>query len=140
MSKNFNSFHQAQKVLGDDFWEILSDVYPMVGPRVDVLRSDNDMKIVIEIPGIQNQDDIKLYFQNKNIVVSGEIPGEISGYTFEQQERFCGPFKRVIRIPTNAILEQLTAHYQGGLMVIHVPLSGPYEENDMIFPIHFSND
>lgn len=140
-NKNFNTFEEAQKVLGEDFWDVLSDAYPLIGPRADILQSEKEMIIVMDIPGIQNQQDIKISVQDPFLIIHGEIPNiEIPHYEFLQQERFYGPFKKKIRMPSNAIFQQLKAYYRKGVLQINIPTSGRSENSGVDIPIEFMNE
>lgn len=140
-NKNFNTFQEAQKVLGEDFWDVLSDAYPMIGPRADIIQSQNEMMIFMDVPGIQNRKDIKISVQNNYLLINGEIPDlNFPGFEFLQQERFYGSFNKKIRLPTSAVYEQLRAFYRHGILQIIIPLTGNDHDEEMDFPIDFIYD
>jgi len=140
-NKNFNTFQEAQKVLGEDFWDVLSDAYPLIGPRADILQSKEEMVVIMDIPGIRTQQDIKISLQDPYLVIQGEIPNiEVPHYEYLQQERFYGSFRKKIKMPSNAIYQQLKASYRYGILQINIPTSGRTSSDDVTVPIEFFNE
>jgi HSP20 family protein len=141
--KNFNSLGEASELLGEDFWEVITDVLPFIGPRIDVIRSTSEMIIIAEIPGILSQSDISIKLQGSMLWIEGQIqrPYMDADYKILQDERFNGVFKRKVRLQEDCIHEKMAANYANGLLEIRMPTFG--DENNYSktnVPIRFSDD
>ncbi|NSL51002.1 Hsp20/alpha crystallin family protein [Calidifontibacillus erzurumensis] len=142
-AKKFQSFLDAGSFLGEDFWELLTDVLPFLGPRIDVVRNNNEVFIVAEIPGIESEKDLKLNWQGQYLIIKGEYnrPYLHDKYEIIKEERFSGPFKRKIKIPDNCIPEKMKAIYKNGLLQIVIPVGGDDQapiKNEI--PVYFVDD
>ncbi len=126
-----SSLGEASEFLGEEFWDVINDFLPLVNPRIDIIRTDKEMTIVAELPGIQSEEDLSIRMQGRLLVIAGEIkrPYIVDGQEVIKDERFTGPFKRKIRLPEDCIIEKLVASYINGLLKIVIPVYSD-EQND----------
>jgi HSP20 family protein len=131
--KNFSNFSEASEFLGEDFWEVMTDVLPFIGPRMDVYRTAKEWVIIAEIPGIKSKEDFSINLQGQMLFIEGVINRPYLDEDCEviQDERFHGSFKRKVRVPEECIHEKLKASYLNGLLEVRIPL---YEED--MYPKH----
>ena len=129
--KIMSSLGEASEFLGEEFWDVINDFLPLVNPRIDIIRTEKEMTIVGELPGIQSEEDLSIRMQGRLLVIAGEIkrPYIVDGQELIKDERFTGPFKRKIRLPEDCMIEKLTASYINGLLKIVIPVYSD-EQND----------
>jgi len=120
---NFQLFKDATEILGDDFWDVMSDILPYIGPRIDVIRSENQYVIIVELPGLVSEESVSLHIQGMVLYIEGKIerPYIQESTTVVQDERYHGPFKRNIRLPEDCMVERMAASYTNGLLQIVIP-------------------
>ena len=91
-------------------------------PTADILESDTQLIVKIELPGVQ-QADLSVSVTSGNLIVKGEkarpeLPGEVG---FQLAERSCGKFRRVIQIGVPVNTRQAEALLKNGLLRICFP-------------------
>ncbi|MDQ0214880.1 HSP20 family protein [Oikeobacillus pervagus] len=139
--KHFHSMEEAKKILGEDFWEVMSDVLPFVGPRVDIARGETELIIAVELPGLHSKEDVSIRLYSYTLIIEGELTRSYGKDLEEmiQDERAIGPFKRKIRLPKDCLLDSIHANYWNGLLLITIPFDQQFEkeENGENIQIHF---
>ncbi|MDC3413717.1 Hsp20/alpha crystallin family protein [Aquibacillus sp. 3ASR75-11] len=132
--KSFEEMENFRQVLGDDFWEMISEFLPFIGPRVDLCRGEKEVIVVAEIPGIESQSELTISLHGYTLNIEGKILKKYASaeYKFLLKERSSGSFSRSISLPKDCALEHIRADYHNGLLVIQIPLfvhkSGEYKE------------
>jgi HSP20 family protein len=121
--KSMNSMAEARRILGQDFFDAVSDILPLVGPRIDMFQGDQELVIVAELPGLVSQEDINLSLDGYDLSIKGEIKRP---YVADEEkllinERAGGPFERSVKIPPQCALEQIQADFFNGLLFIRIP-------------------
>lgn len=126
-----SSLGDASEFLGEEFWDVINDFLPLVNPRIDIIRTDKEMTIFAELPGIQSEEDLSIRIQGRILIIAGEIkrPYIEDGQELMKDERFTGPFKRKVRLSEDCIIEKLIASYINGLLKIVIPIYSD-EQND----------
>ncbi|HHW36413.1 MAG TPA: Hsp20/alpha crystallin family protein [Bacillales bacterium] len=129
--KIMSSLGDASEFLGEEFWDVINDFLPLVNPRIDIIRTDKEMTIFAELPGIQSEEDLSIRIQGRILIIAGEIkrPYIEDGQELMKDERFTGPFKRKVRLSEDCIIEKLIASYINGLLKIVIPIYSD-EQND----------
>lgn len=93
-------------------------------PRLSVSGSKEAYLVSVELPGVEEQN-IKVEIMGKSLIISGE-----KKYEEEQQkqgtgyyyiERSFGQFKRVLEIPCDSVVAEVTASYKDGMLNITIP-------------------
>lgn len=91
-------------------------------PSIELSESDNELKLVAEIPGL-SEDDIELTTKDGVLTLKGERRHEEDkpdGYS----ERFYGRFERRIALPQGAEEDKANAEFHNGMLTVTVPYSG----------------
>lgn len=91
-------------------------------PRVDVRESDNELKVVAEIPGMK-KDDIQVMVHDGVLTISGERKHE-KQETEEgilRREISRASFKRTFTLPDTLDVDKIDANYEDGLLRITFP-------------------
>lgn len=130
----------AQKVQGGDFWNQIFDhdyakqfmadastENPSEGkkenspavdyPAIDILESDDQVFILVDIPGVQ-KEDVRLSLQGDRLVIRCIINSPAYGLKPIQKERKYGNFERVLKLPELPMDYKLNAKFQNGLLEI----------------------
>ena len=92
------------------------------GIRVDVKESDNEVVVLAELPGL-NEDDFTVEVTGDRLVLRGEKRHESEenrpGYYYA--ERHYGAFTRVIALPSEVDPKKAKAKYKHGVLRITLP-------------------
>lgn len=96
-------------------------------PSADVIERENDIQVVMEIPGM-NPDDLDIDLENNVLTVSGEKREEReqdgdTGSTYHLSERRYGRFSRTFLLPRDVESDNIRARCENGLLRITVPKS-----------------
>jgi HSP20 family protein len=91
-------------------------------PRVDLSETDTEVKVVAELPGMEEKD-ISLSIEDNSIILSGEKKSDIEekGKTFHRIERTYGSFQRVIPIGIEVDENKASASFKNGVLIITLP-------------------
>ena len=123
---------QARQFFGDAFWEDILTAIPQQGentvgpeaqhspgrPAVDVYKTERQVVVHVELPGLSNLNGVDVYLQGESLVVSGHLLRRFSREQTVQAERFAGDFKRVIPLPVPVEEEGIQAKYVHGLLEV----------------------
>lgn len=144
--KNSRSFGKweshARQFFGDDFWEDILSVFPdenaepttheeatppapaqrAAAPAVAMYRTEREVIVHVELPGLHNLDAVDLYVEGNHLVVSGQMPRRFPPEQTLVSERFFGEFQRAIPLPDRVEEDQIRARYHNGLLEITLPL------------------
>ncbi|MHB8170276.1 MAG: Hsp20/alpha crystallin family protein [Thermincolia bacterium] len=106
--------------LGHGNWPVIAPE-----PRVDVYQSDNEVKVIAELPGIDAKEDVEITIEDEAIHISGEFKRhhenrEENNY---HSERYFGRFSRTVALPVEVSKEGARAKYENGVLSITVPKS-----------------
>ena len=91
-------------------------------PRLDVSETEQEFKVVAELPGL-DEKDIDVSFNQKVLTISGEKKSEQEeqGQNYHRIERSYGSFKRSVALPSEVDLDQIDASFSNGLLSITLP-------------------
>jgi HSP20 family protein len=89
---------------------------------LDVSESDNEMRVQVDVPGIQ-PEDIDIQLSGNTLTIRGERKEEEEkkGRTFYRIERLTGRFSRSVTLPYEVDEGNIEAHQQGGVLTITLP-------------------
>lgn len=95
-------------------------------PSVDVFETQDELVIKVEIPGI-DPDDLEISLTENHLTVKGEMRQEAfrDHGSFRRMERRYGSFSRTIRLPCRVLIDDVTAHYEKGVLKIAAPKCKP---------------
>lgn len=125
------SFHREMNRLFDDFF---SDAGLMPGwgvgheraggftPRVNVAETEKDLKVVAELPGM-DEKDVTVEVDDQSITIRGERKEEREdkGESWHRVEYATGSFQRVIPLPVDVNGAQAQASFKKGILTVTLP-------------------
>jgi len=90
-------------------------------PPVDVYEDEQGVTLKIEVPGI-DEKDIDVSIASNTLTVRGErtLEKEEKEENFQRVERQYGSFTRSFTLPNSVDLEQVSAHYNKGVLKIRL--------------------
>ena len=90
-------------------------------PPVDVYEDEHNITLKIEVPGI-DEKDIDVRIENNTLAVHGErkFEKEEKEENFQRVERHYGSFTRSFTLPNSVDPEQVSAHYDKGVLKIRL--------------------
>jgi HSP20 family protein len=120
--------------LGDLFEEILGkepfDKGEIWKPFIDLIELDEEFIVSAEIPGMEKKD-IKVNFNESTLELSGERKRFTEEKRYFRSECYYGPFNRSIKIPGEIEQNNITANYQNGILLIHLPKKQDSTSNEI---------
>ncbi len=90
-------------------------------PPVDVYEDEHNITLKIEVPGI-DEKDINVSIENNTLTVRGErrFEKDEKEENFHHVERMYGSFTRSFTLPNTVDPEQVSAHYEKGVLKIRL--------------------
>lgn len=88
-------------------------------PKVDLLDEGNAYRLIIDVPGIA-QDDLEVAIQERQVIIAGIRKPHKSGKSLIS-ERASGHFQRMVDLPSDVDWDVGSAHLAEGLLVLHLP-------------------
>lgn len=91
-------------------------------PRMDLIETEDDYRLHLDMPGMST-DDIKISYQDNELVVSGERTSKRAdeGEEFVRVERSFGQFRRAFTLPRTVDADSISATYENGVLTVTVP-------------------
>ena len=88
-------------------------------PRVDVFETDDNYRLVFEVPGI-DKNDIKVWVEDGVLTVSGKRPTPEHDEKVQhiRNEIASGEFSRAFTLPDGLDAEKISADYKNGLLTV----------------------
>jgi HSP20 family protein len=117
-------FEQAGEVLGEQFWQDMSELIPVTGPRIDIYHDLTAVFVLAELPGLLSPGQIGIRLDGHMLVLEGEIPCPypVTENRIVRRERFFGAFRRTLALPAPVKAEAVKARYANGLLVVELPV------------------
>jgi len=94
-------------------------------PAVDIRENDNELRIDVELPGI-NPDEVEVTAENGVLTVRGEKRGERKEEDktrYHVVERSYGSFMRSFQLPQGLDEDRIEASFDNGILSVHIPKS-----------------
>ncbi|KHE71858.1 Hsp20/alpha crystallin family protein [Halobacillus sp. BBL2006] len=125
----------AEKFLGEDFWNEMQHVIPKRGPAYDYFETSNEGVILIDLPGFTSKDHVHLSQQGTQLTIKGELayPYSIPETELIHSERLKGKFKRVITLPFHFTTDNIHTSLQNGVLAIKITKQA---EEEIVIRIH----
>lgn len=138
----FDSMGEVKNFFGEDFWEMLTDVMPFNGLKIDMLKTGSELLIVAEAPGVQSREELHIHMEGNVLIIKGEIkrPYVTDESTLLKNERYHGPFQRKIQLPHDLNFSGLKAAFKAGLLYITIPVAINSAQVSQDIPITFNED
>jgi len=90
-------------------------------PNIEVDETDNEVKVVAELPGL-DQKDVNVELANGVLTISGEKKSETEDKERLFSERYYGRFER--RIPVDEVdQDKVAASFKNGVLTVTLPKS-----------------
>jgi len=91
-------------------------------PRVDVVESDTEILVKVDIPGMEEKD-LSVSVSGDDLIVKGErkLESEEKKKQYHRIERSYGTFHRVIPLPSTVDAAKINAEYNKGVLETHLP-------------------
>lgn len=127
-------YRPAGDLFGSMFDELMSPLSRIGRPRdmmrgleSEVAETEQDLRVVIDAPGMQ-PEDIDISLENNILTVTGERRPEWSEaeegrFTWHLSERRYGKFSRSFVLPRGVDPERITARSDNGVLSISIPKS-----------------
>lgn len=137
--------HSEMNRLFDDFWRGFGD-YPLSSsasfgwrdfqPRVDVEDTDTEIRVVAELPGMEEKD-FDLQLERDALILRGEKREEraVEHRGLSQQERMHGRFERRIWLPCEIEADRVSAQYKQGVLTVTLPKSEEARRHRTAIPV-----
>jgi HSP20 family protein len=98
----------------------------MRAPLADVLETENEIRVIVEMPGIR-PDDLNVDMENNVLTISGEKHEERKEgddrSTWHLSERRYGHFSRSFVLPRDVEADAIRAGFENGILTVTVPKS-----------------
>jgi HSP20 family protein len=90
-------------------------------PVVDILETDSEFQLLIELPGV-DKDDVKLSIEAGVLSITGQRgqPKDEKGRRYHRVERAYGRFARSFSLPDTVDEQKLTAEFRNGILTVHL--------------------
>ncbi len=94
----------------------------ILNPRVDVVETDKQYSVSVELPGMEKKD-VTLSVENSHLTISGEKKSdhEDDTVTTWRRERVFGSFKRSFKLGEGVDQGKIEAKFSNGVLTITVP-------------------
>src|SRR3954453_11115025 len=94
----------------------------MIGLPVEVYEADNELKLVAELPGVEEKD-VSVELAGNVLIIKGEKRAEQDrkeeGYHLA--ERRYGAFSRTLQLPYEIEADQVQASFKDGVLTVTMP-------------------
>ena len=98
-------------------WHVRSSVW---SPPVDVYETEENFVIKIEIAGMRDED-FEVAVENNILRLSGYRPDQNERRAYHQMEIMFGKFELAFNLPSNIGVDQATAQYKDGFLMVIFP-------------------
>lgn len=135
----FNPFRELDRIRKemDDFFDSSFVSLPQgrranIGPAVDVLKTEKNLLILVEAPGLSS-DDMEITTTEDTLTIRGEFkhPGISDNAKVLRCERSYGNFSRTFKLPVSIKPEDVKAVYKDGIVEISIPLSEKHRSHSV---------
>ena len=102
-------------------------------PVMEMVETANEFVVRLEVPGIPRENlDINLTGQMLTITGKRETKTEKAEETYLVRERLYGKFVRTARLPVPVAADRVTATFEEGMLVVHLPKAVPAPANKIL--------
>ena len=89
-------------------------------PKVDIFDIGDAYRVLIEVPGV-SQENLEVAIQDDSLIVAGLREPVEEGVRIVTSERYRGHFQREVKLPSEVEQEAGQAHLQDGLLILTLP-------------------
>jgi len=125
VAEPFQSLHKEIDRVFNDFSKDLPAAFGKVGgafPAIDVCETDQAVDVTVELPGV-DEKDVEVVLTDRALTIKGEKKTESdrTEKDWHVVERAYGSFKRMIPLSFEAAPKSVEAHFDKGVLTVHVP-------------------
>lgn len=121
LDNQFGRWNQlARSFLGDDFFESITEKNGTAeeGPKVDVYHSNQEVIVILNLPGVEDMRSMRFQLERGMLIVSGVIPNPYHGYTSFSQQCPRGEFRKEIEIGAEVEPKSRSIRYRRGVVEV----------------------
>ena len=109
---------------------------PEFYPSIDVTDGDKDIKVTLELPGM-DENEIDISISGLSLTVKGEKKEEKEekGKNYHRMERIYGSFSRTVPLPVEVKAEAANATYKKGVLTVVLPKTEKTQKEVKKIPI-----
>lgn len=95
-----------------------------VFPPISVFRDEDNLLLTAELPGV-DKNDINIEIKSDLFRLYGEQKPDIDvrEVSIHRRERNIGKFDRTLKLPFGIDADQVSAHYENGVLKVTLPLA-----------------
>lgn len=135
MNRIFDNFFNTSLELSPMFnlWDGQPEGFT---PQLDVIRTEKEYRIEVEMPGIK-EEDIEITLEQDRINIQGEKKAEKveKGASFYRSERVFGAFQRSFPLPQDVDPEKIKAAFKNGILTLTLPRHKELKDSGKHIPI-----
>jgi HSP20 family protein len=119
-TKHWEQFFQG------DFWGNFQSFLPTTKKQsagsagINIYKKDNELLIVVSLPGLEKMEDIELYLYYKTLEIKANINLQFKGFELIEEGIFQGTWEKTIPLPFAIKEDRIEATYHNGLLFIHL--------------------
>lgn len=88
--------------------------------RIEGYRENDRYVLRAELPGLDPEKDVQIAVQGNELSITAER--NVDKHDRWHSEFSYGKFARTVRLPAGALIEEITAGYESGILEVVVPL------------------
>ncbi len=120
----FKQMHDWRKqwdgFFGDNFWKGFEPMLDNVSSQVNLYKAENELLVVLSIPGLEDVDDVELFVQYQTLEARGKVNLRFKGYELVEEGIFQGEFERIVNLPYPVREDKIEASYHNGLLIVNL--------------------
>lgn len=113
--------HLFSRFLGEDFWADMESGFFGPVPKADVYHSRNEVIVLVDLPGMDDINQVQLRLDGQNLLIKGTIPSRHDRLHASVSERPKGEFQRSIPLGARVTRHQASARYRRGVLEVRLP-------------------
>lgn len=134
----FVSLYHEMNRLFDDVWNgfglVSSDYNHPATPSVDLVETEEDFRLSVELPGVDGKD-VEVLLTDEALTIRGEKKMEDEDRERRFSERFYGRFERRISLPDEVEADKVEASFRNGVLTVKLPRSVKAQEKVRRIPL-----
>ncbi len=98
-------------------WQVTSGLW---SPPTDVFETELEYVVTVEVAGMREQE-FEVVYDNGMLLITGRRPDVSERRAYHQMEIHFGEFSTAVAVPGAVDLDQSTAEYKDGFLVVKMP-------------------
>lgn len=111
----------ARQFFGEDFWSDVMGAIPDSVPKADVYHTRNEVIVLVDLPGIEDINQLELRIDGQQLLIKGTIPSRYDQLKVAVSERPKGEFERSIPLGAWVTRRNGSARYRRGVLEVRLP-------------------